>query len=109
MGTSENQFKLDDRKYPVDYGYVWKDRYLVNINIPEGYTVESMPESTSFGMEQGMGSYKYSISITGNKIQLSVELAINEAVIPASGYGALRKFFELLIAKENEKVVLSKM
>jgi hypothetical protein len=53
-------------------------------------------------------SYKYTISVTANKIQLSVELAINEAFIPAENYGGLKSFFELLIAKENEKVVLSK-
>ena len=70
--------------------------------------VESMPENTNFGLEQGMGSYKYAISNTGNKIQLSVELALNDAVMPASEYMALKKFFEVLIAKENEKVVLSK-
>lgn len=109
LATAETPFKLDDRKYPVDYGYKWKDRYLVNIKIPEGYTVESIPESTSFGMEQGIGSYKYSISNTGNKIQLSVELAMNEAVIPAGDYAGLKRFYELLIDKENEKVVLSKI
>ncbi len=109
LATSETPFKLDDREYPVDYGYKWKDRYLINITIPEGYVVESIPESTSFGMEQGIGSYKYSISKTGNKVQLSVELAMNEAVIPAGEYGGLKRFYELLIDKENEKVVLSKI
>ncbi|MFT5437179.1 MAG: hypothetical protein ACI840_001832, partial [Ulvibacter sp.] len=109
LTTIENPFKLNERKYPVDYGYIRKDRYLISINIPEGYTVESMPENTNFGLEQGMGSYKYIISNSGDKIQITVELALNEAVIPAENYGGLKKFFELLIAKENEKVVLSKI
>lgn len=52
--------------------------------------VESLPENTNFGLEQGMGSFKYVISNAGNKIQLSVELAINEAVIPAENYGGLK-------------------
>ena len=108
LATIENPFTLDERKYPVDYGYIRKNRYLVSIIIPEGYKVESMPENTNFVLEQGMGSYKYAISATANKIQLSVELAINEAFIPAENYGGLKSFFELLIAKENEKVVLSK-
>jgi hypothetical protein len=108
LTTIENPFKLNERKYPVDYGYIRKDRYLISINIPEGYTVESMPENTNFGLEQGMGSYKYIVSNSGDKIQITVELALNEAVIPAENYGGLKKFFELLIAKENEKVVLSK-
>jgi hypothetical protein len=105
----ESPFKLDERKYPVDYGFTRKDRYLIGITIPEGYAVESMPENTNFAMEQGIGSFKYIISNSGNKIQLSVEIAINEAVIPAENYGSLKKFYELLIDKENEKVVLSKI
>jgi transglutaminase-like putative cysteine protease len=105
----ENPFKLDERKYPVDYGFIRKDRYLISINIPDGYAVESMPENTNFAMEQGIGNFKYVISNSGNKIQLSVEVAINEAVIPAENYGSLKKFYELLIDKENEKVVLSKI
>jgi hypothetical protein len=41
-------------------------------------------------------------------LQLSVELSINKSFIAAEEYGNLKKFYELLIAKENEKVVLSK-
>ncbi len=108
LAIAENPFKSDERNYPIDYKYSQKDRYLVTINIPEGYVVESIPESTSFGLEQGMGSFKYSISNNGNKIQLSVEMSINEAVIPANAYGGLKKYYQLLIDKENEKVVLSK-
>ncbi|MFT5238116.1 MAG: hypothetical protein ACI9M9_001718 [Flavobacteriaceae bacterium] len=109
LATIENPFKLDQRKYPVDYGYIRKDRCLISIIIPEGYKVESMPENVSFGLDKEMGSFKYLISNSGNKIQLSVELAINESVIPAGNYVSLKKFFELLITKENEKVVLSKI
>jgi hypothetical protein len=56
-----------------------------------------------------MGSFKYSISSVGNKIQLSLELSINEPLIPAEMYGGLKKFYQLLINKEKEKVVLSKV
>jgi hypothetical protein len=108
LATLENPFKSDERKYPIDYGFPKKDRYLVTIEIPEGFIVESMPENVSFGLERNMGSYKYLISNTGNKIQLSVELSINEAILPAENYGGVKQFYELMVAKENEKIVLSK-
>lgn len=44
----------------------------------------------------------------GDSFQLSVELSINQSFIAAEEYGNLKKFFELCIAKEKEKVVLSK-
>lgn len=85
-----------------------KDCYIINIELPEGYKVESMPENVAYNLGESTGSYRYLISQVGNKIQLSVEFAINESFIGAGEYENLKKFYELLIAKEQEKVVLSK-
>jgi len=108
MATTESPFKPETRDYPIDFGYPMKDRYIINITVPEGYKVESMPENAVFNLGENTGSYRYLISQTGNKLQLSVEFSINKSFIAADEYGNLKKFFELLIAKENEKVVLSK-
>ena len=109
MATKENPFKPETREYPIDYGFPMKDRYIVNIELPEGYKVESLPENSVFNLGENIGSYRYLISQAGNKIQLSVEFSINESFIAAEEYGNLKKFYELLISKENEKVVLSKV
>ncbi|QQX75369.1 MULTISPECIES: transglutaminase domain-containing protein [Aequorivita] len=108
MATKESPFKPETRDYPIDFGYPMKDRYIINITVPEGYKVESMPENAVFNLGENTGSYRYLISQMGNKLQLSVEFSINKSFIAADEYGNLKKFFELLIAKENEKVVLSK-
>lgn len=108
LGTQENPFKSETRQYPIDYGYPFKNRYILNISLPEGYKVESLPENSVFNLGENIGSYRYLISQLGNKLQLSVEFAINQSFISAEEYGNLKKFYELLIAKENEKVVLSK-
>lgn len=108
MATKENPFLSDTRLYPIDFGYPMKNRYIVNIAIPEGYNVESLPENTVFNLGENTGSFRYLISQVGNKLQLSVEFSINKSFIAAEEYGNLKKFYELLISKENEKVVLSK-
>ncbi|QAA81621.1 DUF3857 domain-containing protein [Aequorivita sp. H23M31] len=108
LATQENPFKAEKREYPIDFGFPLRDRYIVNIALPEGYKVESIPENVAFSWGENLGSYRYLISQTGNNLQLSVEFAINESLIGANDYDGLKKFFELLIAKENEKIVLSK-
>lgn len=108
FGTQENPFKSETRQYPIDYGYPLKNRYILNIALPEGYKVESLPENAVFNLGEKIGNYRYLISQVGNKLQLSVEFAINQSFIAAEEYANLKKFYELLIAKENEKVVLSK-
>lgn len=108
MATKESPFKPETREYPIDFGYPMKDRYIINIALPEGYKVESLPENAAFNLGENTGSYRYLISQVGNKLQLSVEFSINKSFIAAEEYANLKKFYELLIAKENEKVVLSK-
>lgn len=109
MKTVENPFKLDTRQYPIDFGFPKKDRYIVNIALPAGYQVESLPENVVYNLGENQGTYRYLISQIGDKLQLSVELAINDSFIGADNYGNLKKFFELMVTKENEKVVLSKV
>src|SRR5690606_13355118 len=109
MATKESPFKPETRQYPIDFGYPMKDRYIINIALPEGYKVDSMPENAVFNLGEGIGSFRYLISQVGNKLQLSVEFSMNKSFIAAEEYGNLKKFYELLIAKENEKVVRSKV
>jgi hypothetical protein len=109
MATKENPFKLEQRMYPIDYGYPAKNRLLIAIEVPEGYTVESLPENVQFGLEDNMASFRYSASNTADKIQLSVEFAINEPFLSADSYSGIKQFYELMIAKENEKIVLTKI
>ena len=108
MATKESPFKSETRLYPIDFGYPMKDRYIINIDLPQGYKVESLPANVVYNLGENDGSYRYLISQVGNKLQLSVEFAINQSFIAAEDYNNLKKFYELLIAKENEKVVLSK-
>ena len=108
MAEKESPFKPETREYPIDFGYPMKDRYIINIDLPEGYKIESLPENVIFNLGEGAGSFKYLISQMGNKLQLSVEFSLNKSFIAAQDYGNLKKFYELIIAKENEKVVLSK-
>ncbi|WP_114491300.1 transglutaminase domain-containing protein [Candidatus Ulvibacter alkanivorans] len=108
LAIQENPFKLEQRQYPIDFSFPLKDRYLISITIPEGYQVESLPEDIAFGLGQDAGEFRYVISNTGNKIQLSVEFAINQPFLSAEFYPNLKKFYQLLIEKETEKVVLTK-
>lgn len=108
LGTKETPFKTETRQYPIDFGFPMKSRYIINIDLPEGYKVETLPENAVYNLGESTGSYRYLISQMGNKLQLSVEFAINQSLIGANEYTNLKKFYELLIAKEKEKVVLSK-
>ena len=109
LATLENPFTAEERTYPIDYVYTRKNRYIISIDIPEGYQIESLPESAAVSLSDDMGSFVYRISQVASKIQLSIELAINTPLIGPDYYQDTKKFYDIVIAKENEKVVLTKV
>ncbi|MGK0255205.1 MAG: hypothetical protein ACI9OE_002729 [Mariniflexile sp.] len=109
LKRNENPFKLEKREFPVDFGYPSSTDYRVIINVPEGYKIESMPESAAIALPDNLGSFKYKIAGNGKSIQISVSTQINEPIISALYYDTLKEYFNKFIEKEAEQIVLSKM
>jgi hypothetical protein len=106
--TSENPFKQENRLYPIDYNFPFQEKFIISVKIPEGYSVESLPESKAFSLPDGLGSFKYSISQNGNQIQLLCVFEINEPLISATYYQELKSFYKKIVEKQTEKVVLKR-
>jgi len=109
LTTAENPFKQEKREYPVDFVYPHQDKYMINIALPDGYVIESLPTSIALSMEENMGSFKYNIASSNPKqVQISAVMDINYATIPQDYYTTLKDFFQKVIEKQNEKIVLKK-
>ncbi|MBL4663586.1 MAG: hypothetical protein JKY22_08540 [Flavobacteriaceae bacterium] len=109
LSLDENPFKLEDRKFPVDYGYPSKKRYIVSIELPEGYKVESLPAGANVRMGDNVVAFKYLLSESNNKIKLSAEFSINRHLVSPLEYKDLKQFYQYMIDKDKEKIVLSKI
>lgn len=109
FSQSNNPFKQEIREYPVDFGFPFLDKYAINLQIPAGYKVESFPASASILMEDGLGSFRFLTSLSGDSIQISILSQINMPIISAEYYPALKEFYQKMMEKENEKIVLSKI
>ena len=109
LRTINNPFKLSEREFPVDFGYPSQTNSKLVVNIPEGYKIESLPESSAIELPDNLGKFVYHISGAGNKIQLSVSHDINSAIINPAYYGTLKAYFAQMIEKENEQIVLSRI
>lgn len=109
LATTENPFKTEERIYPVDFGYPWKRKVMMNINIPDGYEIESLPEIATVRLPDNLGAYTFKITKTPTGISIVMLKEINSAVIPSDKYGSLRELYRILVEKEKEKVVLKKI
>uniref|UniRef100_UPI00404919FD DUF3857 domain-containing protein n=2 Tax=Gelidibacter sp. TaxID=2018083 RepID=UPI00404919FD len=109
LATDENPFKENERNYPIDYVYPIADKYLVNIMLPEGYEVESMPQSTRFEFNGTVASFSYIGKQNGSMLQFVITFDINKTLILPNDYEQFKKYYQLIVEKQNEKVVLKKV
>lgn len=109
LSGNENPFKQDKREYPIDFGYPSQSKWSINIEIPEGYVVETMPAGVNLTTGDDIGSFKYIIGNSGNKIQVTISADINTAIVSADYYEVIKEFFQKMIAQQNEKIVLKKV
>ena len=109
FGKTSNPFKQEKREYPIDFVYPHQEKYLNIINIPEGYQVETIPTPVNIVFTDELLTYKYNITSNGKQIQVSSVLDIKTSILPSEDYEELKKFYEEMIKKQTEKVVLKKI
>ncbi|KAF2335752.1 DUF3857 domain-containing protein [Flavobacterium daemonense] len=109
FANDKNPFKQEVREYPVDFGFPQLDKYNITIQIPEGFTVETLPAPAIINMEDNAGSFKFNVATNGNTLQVSIANQINEAIFSAEKYEMLKEYYKGMIAKETEKIVLKRI
>jgi hypothetical protein len=104
---SSNDFKDEIRKYPVEFPFPFRQNYIMELNVPEGYKVE-LPENKSFSSYGGHAAYQYQASGNGNEIKISITLEIKLTEYPAMEYYNLAKLFTELSEQLQENIVIRK-
>lgn len=104
----ENPFKPEKRVFPVDLVYPNEHLVSVNIKVPEGYTVESLPQATAVKLPEKGGMFLFSCNKLGNNISVTSRIALNKAFFTQNEYPYLKEFFNQVVAKHAEQIVLKK-
>ena len=105
---SENPLKLKQRFYPIDIPYPSKEQYIFNFTIPEGYEIESLPEALSITIYEKGAIYHYVAKVTGKQLQVSSKLQLNRLSYSPFEYASLKAFFDQVVEKMQEPVLLKK-
>lgn len=106
---NENPFKLENRAFPVDFGCPVETFSMVKIQLPEGYEAEELPEPMVLSLPEKSGTFRYSVSRMDNELIIVNMLKISKPLYVPEEYLALKKFYELVVAKHAEQVVLKKI
>jgi hypothetical protein len=104
----ENPFKLETRKYPVDFGVPADKTLILNLTIPEGYSVVASPKSQVLKLTDNAAFFMYEVKTTDKSVKVTTRLGINRVLFLPDEYRALKEFYNQIIKKQSEPVVLKK-
>lgn len=103
-----NPFKSAVRRYPVEMQAVPDVNYTLSMQLPENYTVEDMPKSAIVKFNDGEGVFQFLTGQQGNMLQMRSRLKLSRATYSPEEYESLRQFFDIVVKKHAEQIVLKK-
>ena len=106
---TENPFKAESRIYPVDFVIPQSYSYVVSLQLPDNYQVDEMPEPIALNLLDNKAYYTYTVAQEGNRIQILVKLNVKNTMFLPHEYTYLKDFFNQIISKEEEQIVLKKI
>ncbi len=106
---TRNPFTQEKRQMGIYFGYPAQEKFNLNLDIPDGYVVESMPQPIRISSEDKTINYSFNITNNGNKIQINCLKEINSSIFAAEAYAGLKDLFQKMLASQNEKIVLKKI
>jgi hypothetical protein len=109
-GESKNIFPKNNRYYPVDMTYLQTDVFVAKYKIPNGYVIEELPKSAKITMPENRGVFTYIVAKNEDgTLGISSRIVFNKSIFPAEDYEILRHFFDQIVQKHAEQVVLKKL
>ncbi|MBU2951489.1 DUF3857 and transglutaminase domain-containing protein [Tamlana agarivorans] len=103
---SENPFKLQERTYPIDFGY--SDTYFYNmiLDINNEYTIKELPKDVAFQLPNSTGSFVLSTKKVGSTINILFKINFNKPFYEPEYYDYLKEFMNLIVDAQNNSTIL---
>lgn len=105
----ENPFQVVSREYPIDFGYAREKTIIVNYTIPQGYSVTKLTEDASMKLPGNTAFFIRKTTVTDNKVTITYKFNINKSLFPPAEYSDLREFYNQIITKQADPIVLKKI
>lgn len=104
---SDNPLKQKERTYPIDMTYPKQRIFHSTIIIPKGYKVDYMPSEQKINNQ--LFELTYSTILEDNQISISFDYYFKKPVYSATDYSKIKFYFNEIVKKGNEKIVLKQM
>ncbi|MEJ1222830.1 DUF3857 domain-containing protein [Sediminicola sp. 1XM1-17] len=105
---SKNPFLLEERNYPIDFGYKRSYSYYININVPKEYSVLEIPEKKLIALTSNNGSLKFDCTKSPNGISLYFHLTLDKVSYDPNVYPDLKELFKIATNIQNHSLIVLK-
>lgn len=102
----ENPFKLQNRTYPVDFGYKKIYSYVMNIELNDSLKVLETPKIIRMALPENSGSLLYNVEVKDNKVTVFLKIKFDKAIYPSGFYEALKILTSKIIEIQNNSIIL---
>ncbi|WP_103071447.1 DUF3857 domain-containing protein [Aquimarina sediminis] len=106
---NKNPFKLNQRTYPVDFGYKDSYNYLVTIELSEKFDFIDIPQKKAYTLPKDSGLAVISFQKIGNnKLVINHRITFDSSYYPSEYYDVLKEFFNLIVTLGNDSLIAVK-
>lgn len=105
---SENPFKLQERNYPIDFGYRSTYNYTLKLNIGTNYSIIELPEDILLNLPNDTGLLSFSTKVIDNAINVFIKISFNETIYEPEHYSALKEFMSKVVDIQTNSIIVLK-
>lgn len=103
-----NPFKLTERIYPVDFAVPKEESITITIELPENFTVESLPDKVTLSLPNAGGKYLFGAQVVGSKLQISNVLQTAKPAYSSEEYPYLKEIFGRMVQAQNTDIIFKR-
>ncbi|MEL0456768.1 DUF3857 domain-containing protein [Flavobacteriaceae bacterium SZ-1-7] len=105
---NENPFKLQERTYPIDFGYKDDYIYIFKLNLGEKYTVAEKPKDFRLALPSNTGEIGFSTKIMNNSVVIVMKFDFKSAMYSAEFYPYLKEYMGKIVDIQKNSLLLLK-
>lgn len=106
---TSNPFVSSERKLPINFHFPFEETMVLKYKIPQGYEVHELPQNKIQRSLEGKAMFVYSISQLGDELLINTRLIIGQTLFTPDNYAALKEFYDIVVGKSGEKIILKKI
>jgi len=104
----ENPFKLQERTYPIDFGYQDSYFYIFKLELNDNYEIVELPKDTKQSLPNNSGQILFSSNQMGNTLNLMFKIDFKKSIYEPEYYPYLKAFMGKIVDIQNNALVLLK-